>query len=290
MKSFDIPLRLNLDFDGYKYMSDLFSYINICRDDHITLNFSNVKYFDAGFVAFLGGMYDYFKSCGKCIQLNFPSDTRASKYFFDSGLLTYINQTGVGVPSNKNAIPFCNFKRVDDNVTNVYTNKFVDLAPITLSSRAKEHISSNIIELFTNAIDHSESPLGCYACGHWMPQHDTLVFSIYDLGVGIPNKIKGIFQNYSSEAAIKWAFGLGNSTIQLENNVPRGLGLYYLKDFICKNEGSLRILSNDIYYEYKGGGGSEFFKMIDAPIHGTLITVKVLPDSFNVYCLKGEQI
>lgn len=288
MTTLKIPARLNLDFTGYKYMSDLFSYICNCYDNYITLDFSDVKYFDAGFVAFLGGMCDYFKSCGKYINLSFPNYTRAYKYFFDSGLLTYINQTGV--PSNQNAIPFGNFKCVDDNVTNVYTSKFIDLAPITLSKGAEEHISSNIIELFTNAIDHSESFLGCYACGHWMPQHNTLVFSIYDSGIGIPNKIKRKFQNYSSEDAIKWAFGLGNSTMQLEDCVPRGLGLYYLKDFICKNKGSLRILSNDIYYEYKCGGVSEFFKVIDAPIHGTLITVKVLPDCLNLYCLKGEQI
>ena len=269
-------------------MSDLFSYICNCYDNYITLDFSDVKYFDAGFVAFLGGMYDYSKSCGKYINLSFSNHTRAYKYFFDSGLLTYINQTGV--PSNQNAIPFGNFKCVDYNVTNVYTNKFIDLAPITLSSGAKEHISYNLIELFTNAIDHSESSLGCYACGHWMPQHNTLVFSIYDSGIGIPNKIKRIYPNYSSEDAINWAFGKGNSTIQLENCVPRGLGLYYLKDFIYANKGSLRILSNNIYYEYKDGGDSEFFKVIDTPIHGTLITVKVLPDSINLYCLQGEQI
>lgn len=288
MTTLKIPTRLNLDFTGYKYMSDLFSYICNCYDNYITLDFSDVKYFDAGFVAFLGGMYDYSKSCGKHINLSFSNHTRAYKYFFDSGLLTYINQTGV--PSNQNAIPFGNFKCVDYNVTNVYTNKFIDLAPITLSSGAKGHISSNLIELFTNAIDHSESSLGCYACGHWIPQHNTLVFSIYDSGIGIPNKIKRIYPNYSSEDAINWAFGKGNSTIQLENCVPRGLGLYYLKDFIYANKGSLRILSNNIYYEYKDGGDSEFFKVIDTPIHGTLITVKVLPDSINLYCLQGEQI
>ena len=83
---------------------------------------------------------------------------------------------------------------------------------------------------------------------------------------------------------------MGNSTTQLDNGIPRGMGLYYLKDFICANKGSLRILSNDIYYEYKYGGISESFKVIDAPIHGTLITVKVLPDSLNLYCLQGEQI
>ena len=288
MATLKIPVRLNLDFTGYKYMSNLFSYICNCYDNYITLDFSDVKYFDAGFVAFLGGMYDYFKSCGKYICLLPPNDNRAYKYFFDSGLLTYINQTGV--PSNQNAIPLGNFKCVDYNVTNVYTNKFIDLAPITLSSGAKGHISSNLIELFTNAIDHSESSLGCYACGHWMPQHNTLVFSIYDSGIGIPNKIKRIYPNYSSKDAINWAFGKGNSTIQLENCVPRGLGLYYLKDFIFANKGSLRILSNNIYYEYKDGGDSESFKVIDAPIHGTLITVKVVPDSINLYCLQGEQI
>ena len=164
MATLKIPTRLNLDFIGYKYMSNLFSYICNCYDKHVTLDFSDVKYFDAGFVAFLGGMYDYFKSCCKYICLLPPNDTRAYKYFFDSGLLTYINQTGV--PSNQNAIPLGNFKCVDYNVTNVYTNKFIDLAPITLSSGAKEYISSNLIELFTNAIDHSESSLGCYGTIH----------------------------------------------------------------------------------------------------------------------------
>lgn len=288
MQNIPIPDRLNLNFIDYRFIAELFSTIESSIDTVIILDFSNCKYYDAGFIAFLGGIYDYFKGCGKHIYLNFPYSSVVKRYFCNSGLYSYIC-ADTSMQPNQNAVPFCNIKIVDFNVTNNYTNKFMELAPIALSEGAKQFISTNIIELFTNAIDHSESPLGCYACGHWMPKHNTLVFSVYDSGIGIPNKIKRKFQGYSSEDAIEWALQRGHSTIQLENDIPRGLGLYNLKDFIRLNKGTLRILSNDIYYEYSDGG-SETFKVINHPIHGTLITMKVLPDSANLYCLKGEQV
>lgn len=115
-----------------------------------------------------------------------------------------------------------------------------------------------------------------------------LVFSVYDTGIGIPTVIKNhIDLKMNSAEALRWALKTGNSTKQLNDGVPRGVGLPNLLDFISLNNGFLYILSNDVYYSYENG--KEQFIPLSHSIVGTMISFIIISDSEHIYKLKEEQ-
>ena len=52
MYKIQMPHRLNLNLNDYKFLADVFSKIYYCNDSGILLDFTECRYFDAGFIAF----------------------------------------------------------------------------------------------------------------------------------------------------------------------------------------------------------------------------------------------
>lgn len=119
-----------------------------------------------------------------------------------------------------------------------------------------------------------------------MPYKRKLIFSVCDTGTGIPRLVKQQHSGITSIEAINWALTRGNSTKQLTDGVPRGLGMADLKKFTGLNNGALIIFSNDVYYNC-----SKENEKIQLPydIIGTLITLIITADDEHIYILKEEQ-
>lgn len=280
-----IPERLNMDIESYNYLSELQDKVLNSTADRIILDFCECKYTDASFTAFIGALNELSTHRNKKIIFRTARDSKVQEYFKRSGLYNYIvNDENKYI--NENAIPFSHVT-LDDDIIIEYIDKILELAPIQLSSDCNNLLFRNIYEIFNNSIDHSDSICGVYSCGHWMPYRKELVFSIYDTGIGIAQIVKNnINPLFSSEEAIKWALIRGNSTKQLDGGTPRGLGLSDLLNFIKLNNGSLRIMSNDIYYKYNR---SENYSVISKPIIGTLISITIIADNEHTYVVKKKE-
>ena len=74
--------------------------------------------------------------------------------------------------------------------------------------------------------------------------------------------------------------------VKLKSDKPRPLGLSDLLNFIKLNNGSLRIMSNDIYYKYNR---SENYSVISKPIIGTLISITIIADNEHTYVVKKKE-
>lgn len=266
----------------FVYLSNLQNEIKESIEYTIILDFRQTKYIHAMFTAFIGALCIWAKSYGKHIVYRMEKDSRLYKYIIDSGLYDYVRNKTYS-SNNPNSIPF-NTIQMDDESIIEYTNSILSHTPIQLTPTADETLFKNIYELFNNALVHSEAKNGIYGCGHWLSKKQELVFSVYDTGIGIPTSIQSKTNtNISSKQAIEWAFSPINSTMQLINNIPRGVGLFSFLKFIQSNNGFLSIVSNDICYIYNN---SAKYHYLEHPIEGTIISFIIRSDSEHIYDIK----
>lgn len=273
--------------ESYKtfiYLSNLQNEIKESLEDTIILDFRETKYIHAMFTSFIGALCIWAECYGKHIVYRMKTGTRLYKYIIDSGLYDYVNSREYS-SNNQNSIPFRTIQMDDESIIE-YTNSILAHTPVQLTPTADEALFKNIYELFNNALVHSEAQNGIYGCGHWLPKKKELVFSVYDTGIGIPTSIqKKLNTNISSKEAIEWAFLPINSTMQLIDNIPRGVGLSSFLKFIRLNNGFLSIVSNDICYIYNN---SEKYHYLDHPIEGTIVSFIIRSDSEHIYDIKSS--
>lgn len=283
-KIITIPNKLNIDEASYQFLAKLQYDIYACGEDSIILDFNKCRFTAPAFTAYYGALVAMAQKWKKSIRIRASGNPEVMRYFKRSGLYDYFSDTTVS-HVNQNSVPFAKVSLDDWTIMN-YIDKIIELAPITLSDACRGSLFKNIYEIFNNATDHSKSSCGVFACGHWMPNKNQLIFSVCDTGTGIPRLVKQQNPDMASIDAVKWALQRGNSTKQLTDGAPRGLGMADLKDFTELNDGALIIFSNDVYYNCSKGG-----KGVSLPydIVGTLITVVITADYEHIYLLKEEQ-
>lgn len=282
-KIITVPLALNINEDAYQFLGKLQYDVYSCKENVVILDFRQCVFSHAAFTAYFGALKSLAQKWGKDVVF-YTADNNVRRYFLDSGLYSHFSQS-TGMHRNKNSIPFTKVNLDDESLID-YIGNILDLAPITLSEKCRDLLFKNIYEIFSNAVEHSHSQYGVFACGHWMPHKKKLVFSVCDTGTGISRTIKQKDASLSSVQALDWALKRGNSTKQLSDGVPRGLGLSDLKAFIKLNNGDLNIFTNDVYYKCSV---TEKITSLQYDILGTLITLTITADYNHVYILREER-
>lgn len=279
-KIFKMPNSLAISCSAYDSLAQLQYNILHCDERKIILDFSHTNFVNAIHMSFIGGLDSLCRIRNKQLIYRINNKSKLYTYIQRSGLYEYLVKPEHSYV-NKDAIPFSEIHMDEDSIID-YIDRILKLAPINLSPSAEGYLFKNIYEIFSNASDHSNAIGGVFACGHWMPQQKHLVFSVYDTGIGIPCLInKKINPCLSSIEALKWALETGNSTKQLTDGIPRGIGLSDLLEFVGINEGSLYIQSNDVYYSYENG--LEKCVTLSKPIIGTIIGIKIVSDYEHIY-------
>lgn len=129
----------------------------------------------------------------------------------------------------------------------------------------------NVCEVFSNAVNHSDTKLGVFSCGQFYPNKNHLNFTIADLGVGIQQKIKThANRDCSSVEAINWATK-GYTT--KPDSRTGGMGLKTLCRFLDKNEGVVRIVSDDGYWQRNSGKITS--EVLFYPFPGTVVNLEI---------------
>lgn len=141
----------------------------------------------------------------------------------------------------------------------------------------------SLFEIFSNAIEHSDTKEGIFTCGQFFPNRKRLHFAIADLGIGIGGNIyRHLKIKLSSENAIKWAIS-GKTT---RRDRPGGLGLQLIREFINLNKGRLIIVSGAGYWELSKGRVSTH--TLSKPFPGTVVTIVIDTADKTSYCLSSE--
>lgn len=153
-----------------------------------------------------------------------------------------------------------------------------------MSQSLQRKFNEAIGELFANAVTHSASRLGIFACGQYFPKTQCFNFCIADAGGGFIGAIKRAFDlEIDSVKAMKACLGDGFTT---KRNEPGGLGLKLIKNFIGLNRGRLVIVSNSAYYEFSHS--EEIFQQLGSPFSGTCVNIEVNTADRSSYRLSSE--
>jgi hypothetical protein len=269
---------------GYQELISLYHNAHSSGDQIIELDFSNTSWFDANICAPLGALLHRLRAEGKTIQignLNQGVKKILSKNAFlkDFGMTTEADV-------NRTTMQYSRFEPVQEKVFPSYVEthfkgKGIPKMSPLLAAKFKE----GILELFSNAVLHSDTKHGIFVCGQYFPRSKRLDFSIVDMGVGIRHNVqtkKGLIMK--AEDAIEWAL-TGNNTTKT-GSIPGGLGLKLIRDFIQLNGGRIQIVSDAGYWETQKEKNTVL--PFTAPFPGTLVNIEINTADKCSYQLASE--
>lgn len=274
--------NIHNDLNGYNQLLELYNEYKDEILEEIQIELS--VWFDANLCAVLGGILDKilndglnsieFQSISTSIQTILQKNSFLAHYGFDNLYDTY-----------HTTIKYLKLKPTDSRYFSDYVHKDLlnrNELP-TMSKAVHEKVAESIHEMFVNATIHSETKF-VYTCGQFFPRDHNLIFTIVDTGIGFSKRIEqNLGLNINSCDAIKWAMIEGHTTKQ---NVPGGIGLALLKEFILINKGRIQIISGNGFYQLSDG--VENIYELDNYFDGSVISMTFKTDDNTSYMLANE--
>lgn len=155
----------------------------------------------------------------------------------------------------------------------------------TMSSGLLKKFRESIFEIFSNAVLHSRTEQGVFSCGQSFPKRHQLDFSVADLGIGICQNVKeNTGLDLAPEEAIVWATEGRNTTKR--GQIPGGLGLKLLGEFIDLNGGRIQIVSDAGYWRRENG--KSVAARLSQPFPGTVVSLEISTADTQTYALSSE--
>ncbi len=221
-----------------------------CKGIEVIFDFSKCGFLRQNAVAFIGGLARLINHYGG--QAKFSWDTMQNNIranLVRNGFMAAFGGEVSGYFGN--SIPYrqdiCG--DIDDSISDVMTyldDQWLGRSWVNIDPFTKDEVVQTVLELYRNAFEYGDSPVGIFTCGQHYPNIRQLKLSIVDFGIGIPHNIRLHLQKESLLAsdALQWAFQKGNTTRQC---VPGGNGLdmVTLKRFVSNKKGRINIYSND---------------------------------------------
>lgn len=191
-----------------------------------------------------GALFENFFKTNNKILIDPNLYPKVKQIIQKNGFLTFYELEKKMYDTFGSTIPYYVFKSNEIDSIDRYLSEEV-------FKKITEHVSHEEIEILENALyevihnikDHAESDL-VIMCGQYYHSQRQLVFTIADIGITIPNKIKQI-KKMNDLDCIDWAIQKGNST---KNIISSGLGLFDITSNLS-GIGMLQIVSNNAYWE-----------------------------------------
>lgn len=271
------------DASGYQQLISFYQHAHTCGEQEFILDFNEAG-FDANICAPLGALVHRLRSEGKIISLgNMHAGVKRTL-----GKNAFLKTFGMvpEVEGGRAVMKYHRFEPSDEKEFPNYIKKhFKGKGIPKMSIGLTEKFREGIMELFSNAVLHSETQHGIFVCGQHFPQAKRLDFSIVDMGVGIRHNVwtKRKIQ-LSAENSIAWAME-GNNTTKT-GSIPGGLGLKLIRDFIKLNQGRIQIVSDAGFWEETESGVTTH--AFTGMFPGTLVNIEINTADKRGYRLATE--
>jgi len=255
--------------------------------EKITFDFSNATFVYANFTALFGALID---SCEN-FEVILPTDEKVKSVLSKNNFFPIFLKNIKKLKDRSNSVVnYENFGLEDIEKQDRFSEKLLlenllEKKGVTnLSQKVLKEVSKSILELFSNARDHSKSQKGIYVAGQFFPKKGKFDFTIVDLGVGIKYNVNNFLkENKTGSEAIEWAIQKQNST---NKDNPRGLGLALLKELIMKSNGKIEILSDNGLYTLQQQ--QESFEDLNFIFCGTLVNIEFNIEKDKKYVFNEE--
>jgi hypothetical protein len=271
-------------YQGFERLIEVAEVTKGCIFDNIEIDMGNVNCLDANMCAAFGAiLYKVGREPNTVTLLNLQKgvETILSK----NGFLSYYGREK-RQDTYETTIEYKRFEPKDDRYFAAYIEEnMVGKGVPRMSEGLHKKFIESIFEIFSNAVIHSRTKMGIFSCGQFFPTKKRLVFSIADLGIGIPRNVKEhTKQEMAADQAINWTLE-GKNTTKV-GRIPGGLGLKLLREFITMNQGRIQIVSDKGYWELSGG--KAFTRLFLNPFPGTTVSIEINTSDTNSYCLSSE--
>jgi hypothetical protein len=277
--------EIHHDRAGFDALACLYAQAKGCLFETIEVDMDATSWFDADMCAAFGAiLYRLGESWNTVRVVNVRPNVEA--ILSKNGFLSHYGRAKM--PDRwGTTIPYQRFDAKDDRYFSEYIESELMRRPElpTMSAGLMKKFSESIFEIFSNAVLHSQTEQGIFSCGQSYPKRNRLDFSVADLGVGMRQNIKDhAALDLSPEAAIEWATQGRNTTKR--GQIPGGLGLKLLNEFVDLNGGRIQIVSDAGYWQ------RERRKTISARLShsfpGTVVNVEIDTSDARSYRLASE--
>ena len=273
------------DFEGFEVLSRLYSQTQELVLDDVVVDFNETSWFDADMCAVFGAiLYSLGDRLNEVNLIHIPK--KVERILSKNEFLCHFGRRKI-LDQHETTITYQRFDTKDDHYFASYIeDELIYRSEIPkMSNELLKKFRESIFEIFSNAVLHSRTNLGIFSCGQFSPNRNQLDFTVADLGIGIRKNIKdSTGLDFSAEEAIDWATKEGHTT--KEGNLPGGLGLKLLLDFIDLNGGCIQIVSDVGYWQRKNRDTK--IKRMSCPFPGTAVNIKIKTADPHTYTLTSE--
>lgn len=279
------PRTIRHDRDGFSTLVRIAADTRACAFETIDIDLSATEWFDADMCAPLGAIFYKLRRDMNTVNLR-QVPQRIVDILSKNGFLSHYGKERIR-DDWSTTISYRRFDVTDDRSFAEYIEKeFIHRDEIPpMSGVLLKKFRQSIFEIFSNAVQHSETELGIFSCGQFFPQRKTLHFTVADLGIGMQRSIhRHRCLDLSPEGAIDWATSGHNTT--RSGGVPGGLGLKLLRDFIDLNGGSVQIVSDAGYWRRQSGRTHAV--RLGNSFDGTVVSLEIDTDDARSYELTSE--
>lgn len=271
--NFSFGRSIDTSLKSHNILSTLAYQLNENHYDKLVIDMSNLTFIAANQFAVLGCVFHSYMSLYQDSQLLIKGMSPQIK--------TVIQKNGFGkyfrldsAPDIFNTVIPYKFFSVDE------IKEYESYLTIQLFSRNdlsekanffKHEIQDYLLEVFRNVKDHTSSQY-VHSCGQFFPKSSMLYFTIADSGETIPYNVETYFKKNSIQSDcnyLQWALLEGTSTS--DSSMPRGVGLFLIKQFMEKTDGQIYIISGKDCYELSSRG--ERYQKLNKPFPGTIVTL-----------------
>jgi hypothetical protein len=284
------PREICSDYVGYEFFVELHNRTKDKKFISFEFDFSHTTWFEANLCAILGSIINRLQTgFNEVVFLNLKeniADVFNRNHFRASF-------GGVKIPDSKETtIKYRKNKLTDEKLIKEFLysellqkREFPKLSPV-----AKREIARSIFEIYSNAIIHGDCEY-VYSCGQYFPKKTPprIDFTIVDMGKTIKMNVNEFLKTQKTgEESILWAVEANNSTKPKENNIPGGLGLKLITEFVELNYGKLQIISSDGFWELKKKKIEVNTFNYEFP--GTIVNIEFNLDDKSSYSMKSEKV
>ena len=286
MSSIKLSLpEIRHDQAGFEALIRLHAQTKDCLFDDIDIDMGATTWFDADMCAAFGAILYRLGEDVNTVKLkNIRPNVEA--VLSKNGFLSHYGRENI--PDRwGTTIPYHRFDVKDDRYFADYIEtELMHSSEIpSMSSGLLTKFRESIFEIFSNAVLHSRTEQGIFSCGQFFPARHQLDFSVADLGIGIRRNVKeNTSFDLAPEAAIAWATEGRNTTKR--GQIPGGLGLKLLGEFIDLNGGRIQIVSDAGYWRREKG--KAVATRLSQPFPGTVVSVEINTADTQSYALSSE--
>lgn len=273
------------DQAGFEALIRLYMQTKDCLFDDIDIDMATSSWFDADMCAAFGAiLYRLGENLNTVRLVGIRSNVE--NILSKNGFLSHYGRENI--PDRwGTTIPYHRFDVKDDRYFADYIeSELMHRSEIpSMSSGLLKKFRESIFEIFSNAVLHSRTEQGIFSCGQFFPTRHQIDFSVADLGIGIRQNVKeNIGLDLVPEVAITWATEGRNTT--KSGQIPGGLGLKLLGEFIDLNGGCIQIVSDAGYWRREKG--KTVATRLSHPFPGTVVSLGINTADTQSYALSSE--